>query len=236
MQPELSVVILCYKEGEKVYGFVDKVIGLLEKEVPSWELVLVANFWEDSGDETPAVVSKIAETRTNIKAVTMPKQGRMGWDARSGLEKAEGRYICFIDGDAQMPAEDIIRVYRKIKEEGLDFVKTYRVKRHDSAARVLNSNIYNVIFNLLFPGVHARDANSKPKILTKEAYERLDLRSDDWFLDAEMLIQARRLRLRIGELPTEFYKCDFRKSYVRLDAMLEFAVNLLRARIKEFFR
>lgn len=235
MTPELSVVILCYKTSERVHNFVNEVIGHLEGAVPSWELVLVGNYWEGSGDDTPDIVRGIARSRNNVKAVTMPKKGMMGWDARSGLEKASGRYICLIDGDAQMPAEDILRVYDKIKAEGLDFVKTYRTKRHDSIARTLNSSIYNMIFNVLFPGIRARDANSKPKIFTREAYEKLRLESDDWFLDAEILIQARRLRFKIGEVPTEFYKCHFRKSYVRLDAILEFAKNMVRARFKEFF-
>lgn len=236
MQPELSVVILCYKTSQRVRGFVESVIKLLEGSVPSWELILVGNYWEGSNDDTPAVIRDIAAGRKNIKALAMPKEGMMGWDARSGLREATGKFICLIDGDSQMPAEDIVRVYKKIKEENLDFVKTYRIKRHDSIARSLNSNIYNLIFNVLFPGIHVRDANSKPKIFTREAYDKLRLEANDWFLDAEMLIQARRLKFKMGDVPTEFYKCCFRKSYVRPDAILEFVRNLLRARVKEFLK
>lgn len=235
MTPELSVVILCYQESRRINSFVDRTVNLLDKALIPWEIVLVANYWDDKVDDTPHEARKIAAQRNNIKAVTMLKQGKMGWDARSGLKEARGRFICLIDGDGQMPLEDIIRVYEKIKRDKLDFVMTYRVKRGDGLVRKINSYAYNLVFRILFPGVRVRDANSKPKIFTKEAYSKMRLSADDWFLDAEMLIQCARLKLKVGELAVTFDKCANRESFVRADAIFEFVKNLLRARIKEFF-
>jgi glycosyltransferase involved in cell wall biosynthesis len=208
----LSVVILCYGAGQRVYGFVDKTIKFLENNVPSWEIVLVGNYFEkNQEDNTPDVVKDIASKDTRIKAVVLPKEGMMGWDARAGLRCAVGRYICLIDGDEKMPSEDIIRVYQKIKDEGLDLVKPYRIIRHDGIARKILSFFYNLIFKMLFPCFPVKDINSKPKIMTRQAYEKMCLESNDWFLDAEMMIQVRRLKLRIGEIPTKFYKCEYRQ-------------------------
>ena len=78
--------------------------------------------------------------------------------------------------------------------------------------------------------------NSKPKILTRNAYSRMHLKSDDWFIDAEIMIQARRLGLRISELPTGFLGLTGRRSFVRPAAILEFLRNLIRYRIAEWFR
>ena len=64
----------------------------------------------------------------------------------------------------------------------------------------------------------------------------MHLASDDWFLDAEIIIKARRLKLKIGEVPTKFYKCEYRKSYVNWRAIFEFIKNLFFARIKEFLK
>jgi len=236
MIPELSVVILCYKAGHRVESFVEKVIALLEKIAPSWEIVLVGNYWENSGDETPDVVRKLAFKNNNIKAVTMPKKGMMGWDAQSGLREATGRLVCLIDGDDQMPPKDIARVYDKITKEYLDFVTTFRLKRDDGIFRKINSIAFNFIFRLLFPGIKVRDVNSKPKIFTKDVYSKMRLAADDWFLDAEMIIECGRLKLKIGEIPTEFHGCAYRRSFVKLNAIFEFARNLICARIKNFYR
>jgi len=216
------------------YSFADRTERLLNRFIPSWEMILVGNYFEGRDDETPIVVKNIASRKNNIKVVAMPKRGMMGWDARCGLSMATGNYICIIDGDEQMPYRDIIRVYRKIKAENLDLVKTYRAIRYDGVKRMIVSFIYNILFHLLFPGINTRDINSKPKIFTKEAYKKMNLVSDDWFLDAEMMIQARRLKLGIGTLPAKFYKCNYRTSFVKFDTIFEFLRNLFFARVKEF--
>ena len=188
MNPEISVVILCYGAGERIYGFVDKVSRLLDRFIPSWEMILVGNYLDGARDRTSDIVEEVASKRDNIHAVVMPKKGMMGWDARSGLDRASGRYLCLIDGDEQMPYRDIVRVYRKIKEKDLDLVKTYRALRYDGIKRIIISQGYNLLFTLLFPGISAVDINSKPKIFRKEVYKKMGLISDDWFLDAEIMI------------------------------------------------
>ncbi|MBN1471269.1 MAG: glycosyltransferase family 2 protein [Syntrophaceae bacterium] len=235
MIPEISVVILCYQEGQRLNSFVNRTVNILKRLLVPWEIVLVANYWNNQDDETPIVAKKISSQANNIKIISKLKEGGMGWDARNGLQEASGQFICLIDGDGQMPPEDIISVYKKIKSENLDFVMTYRIERGDSLIRKINSYTYNLVFRILFPNIKVRDANSKPKIFTQETYSKMHLSSNDWFLDAEMLIQCARMKLKIEEIPVTFDKCANRKSFVKLDAIFEFIKNLLRARIKEFF-
>ena len=89
--------------------------------------------------------------------------------------------------------------------------------------------MYNGIFSLLF-GFKVRDINSKPKIMRRDKYELLHLESDDWFADAEIVIRARELGLKIGETPVHFTINDNRGSFVKPKAILEFTSNLLRYR------
>ncbi len=102
MVNEISVVILCYRAGERIRDFVNRAVKLLDNSIPSWEIVLVGNYSENTEDITPEIVKDIASKNDKIKAVTRVKEGMMGWDARSGLEKAIGKYICIIDGDEQV--------------------------------------------------------------------------------------------------------------------------------------
>ena len=159
----------------------------------------------------------------------------MGWDMKSGLQAATGKSLAVIDGDGQMPSSDVIRVYQLMKTNGLDLAKTYRAKRNDSSYRRLISVGYNILFKLLFPGINAWDMNSKPKIMTREFYEKMNLESNGWFIDAEIMIFARRLHARIGEVQTVFFSMDSRPSFVKPYSILEFLVNLFWYRVKEFF-
>ena len=232
--PSLSVVVLCYRSEDTIASFVEPLIASLEKGEPDWEMILVGNYKENSGDRTPEVVKELAKKNPRIRTVTLAKQGMMGWDMKSGLRATTGRVLSVIDGDGQMPYQDVLRTYKKLKDEGLDLVKTYRTERNDGFYRFCISTVYNLLFKFLFPGLNSLDINSKPKTLRREIYEKMDLRSDGWFIDAEIMIQARRLKLKIGEVSTVFLNMDSRPSFVRPQAIFEFLGNLISYRIWEF--
>ena len=228
-EPHFSLVVLCYRSGQSIIPFVERLQRTLSRLNFSWELVLVGNYIEGSDDETPQVVKKLAESSDNIRTVIRPKQGMMGWDMRMGLDAARGTYIGVIDGDGQFPPESIIACLLKCELEDLDLTETYRVIRDDGVYRRIISTVYNALFSLLF-GFKVRDINSKPKIIRRDKYELLQLESDDWFADAEIIIRARELGLKIGETPVHFTINDNRGSFVKPKAILEFTSNLLRYR------
>ena len=226
---DISAVILCYKAGEEVGVFIDEVRRALSSRGLSYELVLVANYNanEKDTDKTPSIVKKIAESDPNITIVSKVKEGGMGWDLRSGLDVARGKTIAFIDGDGQMPADDIVRVYNGLVSGSYDCAKTYRVKRGDGRQRGIISFIYNMLLKVLFPKVSVKDANAKPKIFTRQAFQRLRLTSPDWFADAEIIIQGTYLGFHFIEIPTIFKENAYRKSLVRPTAIFEFLGNLI---------
>jgi glycosyltransferase involved in cell wall biosynthesis len=237
MSPDLSAVVLCYRSGGAARSCAAR-IGqvLLDAGMDDYQLVLVGNYVAGSGDTTPDVVRELAAGDPRIVCSAVEKQGMMGWDMRSGLALATGEHLAVIDGDGQVLVEDLVRIYRLLREQGLDLAKTYRTRRGDGLKRKLFSLVFNGLFHVLFPGLGVRDVNAKPKILTRSAYERLNLRSDDWFIDAEILIQARRLGFRIGEIETEFLGLTGRRSFITMAAVVEFLRNLVRYRLRELRR
>jgi glycosyltransferase involved in cell wall biosynthesis len=209
-------------------SFVERLQRTLSRCNFSWELVLVGNYIEGTDDETPQVVKKLSEGSANVRTVIRPKQGMMGWDMRMGLDAARGTFIGVIDGDGQFPPESIIACLLKCELDELDLTKTYRVIRDDGLYRRFVSSVYNMLFRILF-GFKVRDVNSKPKIIRRDKYELLNLQSDDWFADAEIVIRAQELGLKIGEIPVHFTANDAR-SFVKPAAVFEFTSNLLRYR------
>ena len=227
--PELSVVILCYHSADVVRILVAQVERELEEAKIDYELVLVGNYLPgDTTDPTPAVLKELAAGKPRYVVVAKEKEGMMGWDMRSGLEAATGRHIAVIDGDGQMPMSDVIKVYRVLQVGKYDLVKTFRAQRQDGLYRRTISGIYNFLFRLLYPAAHVfRDINSKPKVMTREAYQRMHLVSNDWFTDAEIMIEALRHDLAVGEVSTVFYKNERRGTFVPFSALYEFLSNLI---------
>jgi glycosyltransferase involved in cell wall biosynthesis len=229
--PELSAIVLCYRAGESVRRLVEALQVLLDAAVIDYEIVLVANDWPDSGDVTAVVVAELAETDPRIRPVVLEKQGAMGWDMRSGLAAARGRYLIVMDGDAQNPISDVLRMYRKLSTGGFDVMKGRRVRRFDGTYREVISLLYNVAFRIFFRTTGLWDINGKPKGLTRAAYEAMHLHSDDWFIDAEIVLAARRLGLKLGELPVVFHTGE-RGSFVKPGAIWEFVENMVLYRLR----
>jgi glycosyltransferase involved in cell wall biosynthesis len=223
--PELSVVVLCYRAEEQARRVVIPLYAELEQARVPYELILVANYWTPD-DRTPAVVEELADGRDTIRVVTELKHGDMGWDFRSGLREARGSYLVVIDGDGQVPTGYALDIYRLLKESGAAVAKGRRFVREDGSVRTITSLGYNLLFRLLFRTRGLWDVNGRPKGLTREAYERLALSTDDWFTDAEILLKAREQGLAVAELPVRFLENEARGSFVGLDTVWEFIRNM----------
>jgi glycosyltransferase involved in cell wall biosynthesis len=237
MTPELSVVVLCYRSGGQARAYAARIASTLrEAGLDNYQLVLVGNYVAGSNDATPDVVRELAASDPRVLCSALPKRGMMGWDMRSGLALATGACVAVVDGDGQVLVEDLVRIYRLLRERDLDLAKTYRSCRGDGWKRKLLSLVFNGLFHCCFPGLGVRDVNAKPKVMTRSAYERLTLQADDWFIDAEIMIQARRLGLRIGEVETEFLGLTGRRSFINTAVAVQFLHNLWRYRITEFRR
>lgn len=232
---EFSIVILCFQAGEFVKKFVLDVMHVLSRAgISDYELILVGNYLEGKDDVTPQVVKEIASQNSKIKYMAQKKKGMMGWDVRCGLQLACGRYIVILEGDGQVSPQSLIDIYREITKKKLDLVKTYRIFRQDSFLRRSLSLIYNMLFHIIFPQVKSRDINSKPKIISHDALRKLKLTSDDWFIDAEIMIQAQKQNLKIGEVPIVFSALQGRNSFVNIKTIFEFLKNLVKYKIRNF--
>jgi glycosyltransferase involved in cell wall biosynthesis len=230
--PTLSAIVLCYRAEESIGRVIEPLYADLSESGVPFELILVANYDKGRSDSTPGVVTAFAAEHENTRTVIEAKEGAMGWDMRKGLAAAAGDYLVVIDGDAQNPVEDVLRMYREMERTGTDVMKGRRIARFDGLKRRIVSGVYNTLFVLLFRTHGLWDINGKPKGMTRSAYERLHLRSDDWFIDAEIVLAARREGLQISELSVVFNRNEERASFVRASAILEFLRNMARSRLR----
>jgi len=232
-QIEFSVAVLCYRAEEGIVPFVENLHRIMSLFHFEWEIVLVANYWPGTGDRTATVCRELAGRLPCLRVLAEPKLGAMGWDMRKGLDACRGKYIGVIDGDGQFPVEAIFSCFAKIKCGEHQFVKTYRVRRADGFYRRCISTFYNWLFHLLFPDSrHLRDINSKPKIMTREAYQQMTLSSDDWFVDAEIMLNCLALKLKTYEIPVQFQSLKRRASFVKPGAIWQFFRKLIAYRFR----
>jgi glycosyltransferase involved in cell wall biosynthesis len=228
-EPQLSLVLPCYNEEEVLATTVRRLVGAFRSYGNvAFELVLVDN---GSGDATGQVIDTlIAEGHPVVKVVVPENQG-YGYGVLRGLRVCRGRLVGFVCADGQVDPHDVVKVYDIAAQARTPkVVKVRRRFRMDGFTRKITSIVYNGLTAVMFGGLGSIDLNGNPKILPRTYLERMDLQSRDWFLDAEVLIKAKRLGLPVFELNVIAQLREGGRSNVRLDTCREFLVNLLHYR------
>jgi glycosyltransferase involved in cell wall biosynthesis len=231
----LSVIILCYKAEKFSKIYLNKVLDVLsENRIDNYEIILVGNYIPHSNDKTPEIVKLLSASFPKVMAIAEPKPdfGWLGWDVRMAFGKAKGDFIALIDGDGQMPAEDIAKCYLASVENDADITMTYRKSRGDGLYRKVLSFTYNFCIQILFPFCRAIDLNSKPKVIKKELLKNLNLKSNGWTIDAEIMLQSMKRDIKLIQQPTNFLgQPGGRDSFVGYKAVFEFIIFLIKQRL-----
>ena len=138
-----------------------------------------------------------------------------------------------IDGDAQNPIDDVLRMHRRMKDSGADVMKGRRTARSDGPIRRATSIVYNLVF-IGCSSVQGASGTStaSPRSSRGRRTSGSASRADDWFIDAEIVLAAKREGLTIGELPVVFRQQRGAVVVRGVSAVLEFLRNMVRHRLR----
>ena len=224
-----SIVLPFYNEEDVAENVVRSLILQCQKNELSVKFVLVNN---GSSDKTGEIINRLKNEFGIIKTITIGKNKGYGYGIRRGLSACESFYIGYMWGDGQIKPIYLVRVAKELLSDStLDLCKVVRVKRYDGLKRNLVTKIYNSLFSILFL-MNERDVNGTPKLFKRSSYEKINLVSNDWFLDAELLIKAKSKKLSIKEIPAIFTPRAGGSSNVSYLTIFEFLFNIFRYRLK----
>jgi len=227
-RPELSLVIPCYNEEDVIRNAAVRLVQSFREMGVDSEFVLVDN---GSVDNTGKIIDDLIGEGLPIVKIKVEVNQGYGYGVLQGLQASRGDMIGFTCADEQVEAQDVAKTYRIAAEaKGPKLVKVRRRFRIDGLFRRIVSITYNFVTIIMFGGLGSIDINGNPKILPREYLERMNLQSKDWFLDAEVLIKAKKLGLKVHEFNVMAQMRGGGTSHVRFSTCWEFVVNLLRYR------
>jgi glycosyltransferase involved in cell wall biosynthesis len=230
MKMQVSIILPFYNEEANAERVVTELLAAMRGDDREIGLICVQN---GSRDRTGEILARLAQANPSIKVVSIETNRGYGFGIRQGLQAAGGEIVGYLDGDGQVKTSDVLRVLDRMKTRRA--AKAARVVRGDGLQRRLVSSCYNALFKLLFC-VRARDANAKPKFLRKEDLAKLALVSNDWFVDAEVMIKSSALGIEWAEEAVEFHKRASGASHVRIGSIVEFLKNLWCWRFGRIYR
>ena len=216
-----------YKEEAIIGKVVKDIQEVFDQRRMDYELVLVKN---GCNIKTREIIDQLVNKDQRLKSVTIPENQGYGWGIINGLNNANGEIIGFVDGDGQVPPEDILRVLKGFETPHEVFCKGIRYQRGDGLKRKFASFGYNALFKVLFLS-NARDINGKPKLFKKEFYNSLNIKSKDWFIDPEIMLKVLHKGYKAKEIVVHFDERKEGKSNISLKTVKEFAKNLVIWRI-----
>ena len=113
--PAISVIVPTRNESGNVVEIVRRIDDALRGE--TFEIL----FADDSDDETPAIVGRVARGRDDDERVSLvhraPNQrgGGLGGAVVAALGRARGEFVCVIDGDLQHPPSVIAELLQRAR-------------------------------------------------------------------------------------------------------------------------
>lgn len=197
MSTLFSIILPAHNEAENLSEvLIDLKETVSGAGIPS-EIIVVN---DGSTDNTKEVLQSLKKEISQLKIIDIENNGGYGNAIIQGMNAARGDILAFMDSDGQARSADLMRLYGELIDKDIDLCKGVRMRRSEGIIRRLISKAYNLLFRIMFH-VNSGDIDGGPVVFTKRFYETVNLASKDFFIDAEILIKARRNNFSMSEIP-----------------------------------
>ena len=195
---DVSVVLPCLNEEETVAACVKKALGWFEREGIDGEVVVVDNGSTDrSREEALRAGARVIE------------ESRRGYGAAHlrGFADSRGEIIVMADADDTYDLVNLTPLVDPVRN-GYDMVIGNRMGGMDPGAmtwshRVIGTPAISFLLRL-FTGSSVGDSQCGLRAFSRDAYERMELRSSGMELASEMILKAFRRDMKVAEVPTTY--------------------------------
>jgi hypothetical protein len=116
-------------------------------------------------------------------------------------------------------------MYELKRRCGGDIAYGRRSSRPDGLQRIIISRSYNFLMRWVF-GLNSKDVNGPPKIVSRKVLEAMQLKSEDQFMECEMMLKAQRMGLTMCSMDVQFHQRQGGVSSIRWTDCLDFVRNL----------
>ena len=170
--------------------------------IGDYELIVVD---DKSTDRTPELADALALADPHVRVVHHPVNRKLGGSIKTGFETAKGDLVLYSDADLPFDFEEVPRAIRLLRLYDADLVSAYRFDRTgEGYTRAIYTFFYNLLIRTMF-GVKARDINFAFKLLRRRVLDKIELRSEGSFIDAELIIRALRSGFELQQFGVDYF-------------------------------
>jgi glycosyltransferase involved in cell wall biosynthesis len=170
--------------------------------IVDYEIIVVD---DASTDNTPKLADELAAADRHVKVVHHPVNRKLGGSIKTGFATATGDLVLYTDADLPFDMSELHKAVRLLRYYDADIVSAYRFDRvGEGPSRAIYTFFYNVLIRRLF-GVRMRDINFAFKLCRREVFQHVTLKSEGSFIDAELIIRARKLGFHVIQFGVDYF-------------------------------
>lgn len=219
--PRLSVVVPVYGSDEVLRQLHARVVAVMEKITPAFELILVN---DASPDRAWDVIQELAASDTRVRGLNLSRNFGQYPAITAGLSASRGEWVVVMDCDLQDQPEAIESMYKKA-QEGFFVVVGSRQKRHDSWLRSLVSRAFYATLGYL-TGTHQDRTVANFGIYHRRVIDAILSMKDHM---RYFSVMVRWVGFRTATIPVEHAKRQGGKSGYSLRKLFSLATDIILA-------
>ena len=171
-------------------------------EIADYELIIVD---DASTDDTAQIADRLTEEDSHIRVVHHPVNRKLGGSIKTGFAAATGDLVLYTDADLPFDFAELTKAIRIMRLYESDIVSAYRHDRtEEGSSRAIYTLIYNFLIRMMF-GVKMRDINFAFKLCKRNIFERIELKSEGSFIDAELVIRSKKLGYTVTQFGVDYF-------------------------------
>ena len=197
----ISIVLPALNEEDNIEILVDQIKNYFKTNSIPYEIIIVD---DGSTDQTGSIADRIAGEYENITVIHHPENQGYGKSLRDGFHAGRHEYLFYTDADRQFKINSLDLFVPHMQKGEADMVVGYRIGRQDTFLRKFLAWGYNKCSSTLF-SLKVKDIDCAFKLFKKQAYIRLELLSNDFLIDTEILTKARINNYTIEQVGVRHY-------------------------------
>jgi len=167
-----------------------------------FEIILVD---DASTDRTGEVADAIAREEPRVRVLHNERNRKLGGTLRRGYALATKDLVLYSDADLPFDFGQVGRAIHLLEFQQADVLAAYRFDRtSEGLLRTFYTLAYSALVRTLFR-LRLRDINFSFKLFRRSLLERIELKSEGSFIDAEFLLRARRAGAPIIQMGVDYF-------------------------------
>ena len=201
-RPSVSIVFPMYNEEDYILRAVRAAREILAEVTPDYQIVIVDDC---STDRTGAIADELAAADPRVTVVHNERNRRLGGTLRAGYAVCTKDLVLYTDADLPFDLQELGRAVRLLEYQQADVLSAYRFDRtSEGFLRTVYSFFYNSLIRAVF-GLAIKDVNFSFKLFRRSLLDKIVLKSEGSFIDAEFLVRARNARAPIIQIGVDYF-------------------------------